>query len=361
MGEYSQTRMNRSLDNFCSLAFTVAGLTPRLAEIRPAEILGSVPPGPSSRRGDIRRRISRSSPSTHPDVPPERSKYPKSEGAFLDWTKLAANVSKGQPLFRNWLFGGINLESMASIAGDGVKTLVRHRRRPYQWGTACLVVLAALVMLGLPSARAEKLVASPDYGQNDLPICSPTLNQVLESSAPTGSVLVLGISFVWTQVEDAGSVGYWALDTYLQTDLVWQARDGSFYEHILLIGTWQTFQGAYSPVAGVPEPKDGTGQIVGAYFIHFTATFNPGSMPRFAFLGVFSAGGTQSDILLGMYAYQVGNNALFDAYGGEWAALYFDGFAGQTFLEYVYSYLYFYQGFPSACFGSTSVAGDIVT
>jgi hypothetical protein len=241
----------------------------------------------------------------------------------------------------------------------------KFRRAALSFSVAGIMILAGLFALAVaPTAGATSL--SSHSPQNVALDCTPTLAQVAqlyESPLPAGSKVILHVSFIDTNVEDTGNVGYWALDTQYFTDTFWQAPDGSIYFHLSIIGIWTTFAGALSPNQGVTEPKTASGLLIQEFSGHALVTFNPGSRPTSGFIGVFNAGGTESDILLGTYALQQGNNAFWDSDGGDIGPLYFN--FPPTFLAFATSQIYFLHGSPADCFAgtlaSTVFLGDIVT
>lgn len=231
-----------------------------------------------------------------------------------------------------------------------------------------VAVLAAFFVLGFgPVAGAA--VATAASPPNPALSCSPSLEQVAhlsESPLPPGSRVILHVSFVDVNVEDGGNVGYWALDTLYFTDTFWQAPDGSIYYLLSIVGTWTTFAGALSPQNGVSEPATGSGTLVQEWSGHILTTFEPGSRPTSGFIGVFNAGGTKADVLLGTYALQQGNNAWYDEDGGDIGPLYFDFTPPYPiFLAIATSQIYFWHGAPGFCFSysptSSDFIGDIVT
>ncbi len=243
-----------------------------------------------------------------------------------------------------------------------------YRRVILSFSTAAIMVLATFFAMAF-SPTAGAITPPSSSPHNPALDCSPTLAQVAqleESPVPAGSKVILHVSFVDTNVEDGGNVGYWALDTWFFTDTFWQAPDGSIYFHLSIVGTWTTFAGALSPNQGVTEPKMGSGLLLLEYSGHVLTTFEPGSRATSGFIGVFNAGGTEADILLGMYAFQQGNNAFWDSDGGDIGPLYFDFTPPYPiFLAFATSQIYFFHGSPVDCFAGTFASsgfmGDVVT
>jgi hypothetical protein len=237
-----------------------------------------------------------------------------------------------------------------------------QKRAPVTWGVAGFAIALSFLMLGFPSAVAHGAPATSH--PNTAPVCSPTLSQVVQNPAPAGSKVILHVSFVDTNVEDGGNVGFWALDTWYFTDTFWQEPNGTFFFHLNVVGIWTTFAGALSVGQGVTEPKNGSGLLLLAFSGQFTSTFVPGSRPTSGFIGVFNAGGTKSDILLGSYAAgQLGNNAWFNSDGGDIGPLYF--VFPPTITAFETSQLYFLNVSPAMCAAGTlttfAIVGDIVT
>ncbi len=252
--------------------------------------------------------------------------------------------------------------------GEASSRSGRIRRTILSYFVMGLMVLAAF--FGLALAPAAGATPGPaNSSQNVALDCTPTLGQVAqlyESPVPAGSEVILHVSFLDTNVEDAGNVGYWALDTLFFTDTFWQAPDGSIYFHLSIVGTWTTYAGALSPNYGVTEPKTGSGLLLQEFSGHIITTFQPGSRPTSGFIGVFNAGGSKADVLLGMYSLQQGNNAFYDSDGGDIGPLYFDFTPPYPiFLSFETSQIYFWDGVPADCFAGgfagTVFLGDVVT
>jgi len=126
---------------------------------------------------------------------------------------------------------------------------------------------------------------------------------------PPGSLLVMNATEGFVNVEDSGNVGYWALENGPASVKVWLTPDGSFYGIWMVVGRFTTFAGVPSPncnASGSPlEKGTGTGIYHGWLAFAFTAD---GYTPKFGRLGVFDAGGTKDDLLLGTYDRQTGDN-----------------------------------------------------
>ena len=76
--------------------------------------------------------------------------------------------------------------------------------------------------------------------------------------------------------EDPGVVGYWALDNFVESFVIWQntgTTPNTFCALDQYSGTWTTFAGALSPQNGVSEPRDGSGIMNAANIKIFTGTF----------------------------------------------------------------------------------------
>jgi len=264
-------------------------------------------------------------------------------------------VQDGQALFLSWLTGGIDGEGMASTPGSGLNR-VRHTRLGIPVTIACLTALLMIV---------PTVAASPSHAHPSVVCPSPTVGQVVEMTSviPQGSAQLLSVWWTFTNLEDLEiSPYYWALDSGVVFEQAWQAPDGSIYLLQVVGLLWHTYAGALSPVAGVPEPKNGIGPEVQAGFLHFTATFTPGLMPIQGSLGNINLGGTKADILLAPGP-QVGTGG-YDPF----TSLYFDGFADFAPTQFVLAESYFYppagQEFCATfdiLAGSVSYVGDIVT
>jgi hypothetical protein len=133
-------------------------------------------------------------------------------------------------------------------------------------------------------------------------------------------------------------------------------------------GTWQTYKGALSPVAGVSEPKTGVGPYFQDEFYAFSGNFTPGSMPIHGKLPSVNVGGTKADILKGDYANQTGNPLTLSQMDRTFP--YFNNYTNYSpyhdDLAWTYQYLptcQNYCGF-AALFASPPAfqyAGDVVT
>jgi len=177
----------------------------------------------------------------------------------------------------------------------------------------------------------------------------------------TKGTKVLDISYLVTNDEDSGFVGYWALDSYLKTAQVWQDPNNAqnFYVIATYTGIFQTFKGALSPMNGVKETKDATGIELGFYYANFQSS---SFTSKFGFIGTFNYGGTKSDILLGSYgAGQIGDTTPFDfvlKYFGAGADSSFAYIMINGFQQWSWTYYYGEQTWVNAGSGSS---GDIVT
>jgi hypothetical protein len=171
--------------------------------------------------------------------------------------------------------------------------------------------------------------------------------------------------------EDTGFVGYWALDNYQKSIVVWETTDlTTFCALVQYAGTFQTFAGALSPQNGVTELRDGSGGMNGGYAWAFTATLlSTPTKPVSGFIGTFNFGGTKKDILLGSYsAPQTGNLTPVD-----WTTFYFSSGSVSTFNPSVWAWTYTlgtglgFGRFTKAGYGDMWVnanggsLGDIVT
>jgi hypothetical protein len=122
--------------------------------------------------------------------------------------------------------------------------------------------------------------------------------------------------------EDSGLVGYWALDNFVESFVIWQNNDttpNTFCALDQYSGTWKTFAGALSPQNGVEEPSGASGSMNAAIIKIFTGTFlgpyckvtktntcseTHSTKPTTGSIGTFNLGGTEAQILLGTYAEQ---------------------------------------------------------
>jgi hypothetical protein len=174
------------------------------------------------------------------------------------------------------------------------------------------------------------------------------------------AVLVLGtkkldIAYLVTNDEDSGIPGYWALDNYTKTLQVWQLADGSYYGIGGYSGTWQTFAGALSPMAGVVQPRDGSGPYNGTWTGTFTfsGAFNPSAKPVSGNIGSYDFGGTKVDVLKGTDGSgQTGDTSAVSVLG-----LYFPAYANFNYDNWSWTYTYGSQAWINS---STGNSGDIV-
>jgi hypothetical protein len=122
--------------------------------------------------------------------------------------------------------------------------------------------------------------------------------------------------------EDSGVVGYWALDNFVESSVIWQNNSTAPFTFCALdqySGTWKTFNGALSPQNGVLETHNGYGRMMGVIVKIFTGTFlgpyckvttthtcsGTYSTKRLTgSIGVFNLGGNKSQIVLGNYTNQ---------------------------------------------------------
>jgi len=210
-------------------------------------------------------------------------------------------------------------------------------------GFAGLIVASLIVAVMLPAGMALAAPPHPSAG-----------SFVNAGGVPGGSTLVLNINFKVTNDEDSGNVGYWALDNYNKRVQVWQAPDGSFYVVTGYAGRWQTFEGALSPGAGVAQGSDATGTFEGGY----TATFTADGLvatPVYKIkgdIGSFDYGGTEADVLLGIYLNQTGVPNSFD-----WISAYFENADNFAYVNWGWTYHYRSQRWNNFDYGTT---GDIV-
>ena len=168
---------------------------------------------------------------------------------------------------------------------------------------------------------------------------------------PSGSTLVLSLSYHVINDEDSGFVGYWALDHYAKSVQVWKTGTDSYYAFITYDGGYQTFAGALSPQSGVTESRDVAGNFNGFLEFTFTATSNT---PFSGNLPTKNYGGTSADVLLGTYGKgQTGPTNVF-----SWTSAYFTGFGNEVDSNWGF---YYYMGnalsWTNAISGSS---GDIV-
>jgi hypothetical protein len=232
----------------------------------------------------------------------------------------------------------------------------RQKRRGLAMVSVGLVCFLAVMMI-FPTALAGNARASP---KANCP--SPTVAQIVStvSELTKGRPLILSVWWSVTNLEDIEiSPYYWALDSGVVVLQAWQAPDGSFYAWYPILLHWQTYKGALSPVAGVPEPRGGSGWDVQAEYIHFTGTFHPGSMPVHGYLGNVNTGGTKADIL-NAPGPQTGSPVYLDPF----SAVYFTGVVDVHPLAWSYVYAPTAQEFCGTydyISGALSYTGDIVT
>ena len=207
--------------------------------------------------------------------------------------------------------------------------------------------LLALVSVGIVSAAVMLVtpVANAD---------SPCDLSFLNTSAPApGSTQVLGITFKVVNDEDSGVFGYWALDTINRAVSVWQQPDGSFFVIATYSGKFTTFADAVSPNdLGMPERANASGTFQGGYVATFSS---PVFSTAFGSAGAFDFGGTQTDILKGVYATQLGPTTAF-----SYLDHYFPGWNTNSFIESPWGWVYHYHG-QTWCDTSGGITGNILT
>jgi len=207
--------------------------------------------------------------------------------------------------------------------------------------------LLVLVSVGIVSF-AVMLVAPVARGD------SPCDLSFLGAAAPApGSTQVLGITFKVANDEDSGVFGYWALDTINRAVSVWQQPDGSFFVIATYSGKFTTFAGAVSPNdLGMNERADASGTFQGGYVATFSS---PVFSTAFGSAGAFDFGGTQGDVLRGVYANQVGPTSAF-----SYLDTYFSGWNTNSFIESPWGWVYHYHG-QTWCDTSSGITGNILT
>jgi len=125
--------------------------------------------------------------------------------------------------------------------------------------------------------------------------------------------------------EDSGVVGYWALDNFVESFIIWQntgTTPNTFCSLNQYSGTWTTYAGALSPQNGVTELNGASGAMDAAIVKIFTGTFlgpycqpstttttktctgTHSTKPLTGNIGVFNLNGSPSQIQLGTYAKQ---------------------------------------------------------
>jgi len=121
---------------------------------------------------------------------------------------------------------------------------------------------------------------------------------------------IINIKMTVMNDEDTGFAGYWAIDNYIKTVIVWRDQSTTpttFCAIEQYSGTWTTFSGgALSPQNGVSEPASGSGPLAGAIVFTFTGTFlgSGSAKPPTGSIGTFNYGGTAANVKLGTYALQ---------------------------------------------------------
>ncbi|MGD0395714.1 MAG: hypothetical protein ABSB26_02230 [Nitrososphaerales archaeon] len=158
--------------------------------------------------------------------------------------------------------------------------------------------------------------------------------------------------------EDAGNVGYWALDNYLHGQIIWSNTAGTYCALVQYGGTWNTFTYASSPQSQTAESHSGAGTTVSGYVATFTGDYAP-MFKATGTIGTFNDGGTKSDILTTPLSNQMG-----DATYVSYLRLYFDTHAAFNWLSVSYFYTYGSGAGYGNLFLSSPIAnqnaGDIV-
>jgi hypothetical protein len=178
-----------------------------------------------------------------------------------------------------------------------------------------------LVAIAIPAALL--LFAVPLVLANPAPVPVIPSECINSQSAGWNSTPIINVTWYVTNDEDSGFVGYWALDNYRRTLVVWQNSQtpNQFCVFSQYNGTWTTFKGALSPENGVAEPQDGEGKLAGGRVAIITGTLlgHSSSKPLTGFIGYFDFGGKQKDILKGTY----GNGQTGDTSPVSWPTFYF--------------------------------------
>ncbi len=90
-------------------------------------------------------------------------------------------------------------------------------------------------------------------------------------TVPADSQLVVAATQTIRNDADIGSFGPWALDDYNRLVFIFKLADGSYSGIVQYVGSWQSYAGIRSPVAGILSTHDSTGNFHGAYMVHFNA------------------------------------------------------------------------------------------
>lgn len=206
-------------------------------------------------------------------------------------------------------------------------------------------VIVALVITAIIGSVAPSMAA---------PANTPAGSFVNSGDVPTGSKLVVDVTYKVINDEDSGNVGYWALEDYNRQLQVWQVPDGSFYAVGKYNGKWQTFEKALSPGTGAVQSKDASGTMQGGYVATFTGTLNlDPALQLKGNIGTFDFGGTKADVLLGTYgAGQTGPTTPTSV-----LSIYFPGYSGFTYGNWGWTYNYKSQSWDNF---ASAITGDIV-
>lgn len=163
-----------------------------------------------------------------------------------------------------------------------------------------LLVLGCMLLVLAAVAAAPAVAASHSGGH----ACATALKP---PPPPDGARLVMSVTEKYTNWEDGGNVGYWALVDAAQRVKVWESSPGTYFLIAWYAGKWTTYAGVPSPNCSA-EPGPGFGLPLaqatgsGPYRTWVAFTFDAaGYTPRFGFLGTFDDGGTLADVLLGYY------------------------------------------------------------
>jgi hypothetical protein len=195
---------------------------------------------------------------------------------------------------------------------------------------------------------------------------------------PPGQTLLVNINCKVINLEDPGTVGFWALDNAIVHLQIWgpsgppvpfslgpPVQLPSIYYFVESVtGNWQTYAGALSPGAGIIQKSDasGTFELDVDYSAVYVAGFlNAFSLPTHGNIGTFDFGGTKADILLGTYYNgQIGSSGdFFSAIQGMYTPFMALSITGATFGS-----TYHYRSQTFSAFLDTSYIeefiGDIV-
>lgn len=255
-----------------------------------------------------------------------------------------------------------------ALLPDGMSMAKRKRQHSTQsrsgrlyrnWSIAVLVLCVYVaVIAGLlnkpsmpqPSHAATTSALASNSGSS---VATPPIT-VIKAANPS-SANTFSITFNITDDLASGTYGYWALGNYTRTVSASLDGNNTYYAIVTSRGTWRSIKGARSPITGVPEPINATGNFIGVYNAMIPGRLNT-TLKLNGYVGTFNDSGTFADLLKNQSS-QPGDSALNTF---NWEALYLN--TTPEYMNLISSYTIFDYGnqtyvldcVPSGCSSSAS-------